>query len=170
MPTIMKHHNIIHHRPAERIPPQTICIVLGSAFILIGLFGVLMPRLLGMHLSMLHNLLQIISGMIALWCGLTSSNRAIAYSLWFGAGYGLLGIAGFVFGVPGYPGIGNMEADQNLFVIIPKILELGTVDHIIYLLVGAFLVLTAFTFRKERGESGKKKIAYNKFKRLIVRP
>lgn len=168
MPTMMNHHNIIHHREADRIPPQTICIVLGITFILIGFVGVLMPRLLGMHLSMLHNLLQIISGSIALWCGFTSSNRAILYSLLFGAGYGFLGIAGFVFGVPGYPGFGNMEADQNLFVIIPNFLELGTMDHIIYLLIGTFLLLTAFTFRKENGR--KKKNGLNKFKRLIIRP
>ena len=150
MPTVMNPRHVIHHATVERIAPQKICISFGVVLILIGLLGVLTPGLLGMHLSMAHNMIHITSGAFALYCGYSNSNKAIAFCLWFGAIYGFLGIAGFVIGEPGYPGVGNMEADQNLFRVIPNVLEFGTMDHIIHLLIGAFLLFTAFTFRKDR--------------------
>ena len=152
MPTVMNHRNFPHRVSAVRTPTQKVCLVLGSVFIVIGFIGVLMPGLIGMHLSMQHNLIHIGSGAIALWSGYTSSNRAMAYSIGFGAIYGLLGVAGYVLGVPGYPGVGNMEADQNLFRVIPNVLELGTMDHIVHLLIGTFLLFTAYTFRKEKNK------------------
>jgi hypothetical protein len=68
----------------------------------------------------------------------------------------VVGIMGFLFGVPGYPTVGNMEADQNLVRIIPDILEMGTMDHIMHFLIGTFLLFTAYTFRKERNSRNKK--------------
>ena len=62
----------------------------------------------------------------------------------------ILGIAGFVMGEPGYPGVGYMEADQNLFRIIPDYLEFGSIDHLFHLLVGTFFIYSAYTFRNER--------------------
>ena len=154
MPTLMNPRHVIHHGAVERTAPQKICISFSVLLIVIGLMGVLTPGLLGMHLSMAHNMINITSGAIALYCGYSTSNKAINFCLWFGAIYGLMGIVGFVVGEPGYSGVGNMEADQNLFRAIPNILEFGTMDHIIHLLISAFLLFTAFTFRKERKNRG----------------
>lgn len=148
MPTVMNPHRA--HFATDRSGPQKICLGMGFAFIVIGLMGVILPGILGMHLSMLHNLIHILSGALALWCGFTAPNRAYNFCLGFGAVYGLLGIAGFVMGEPGYPAMGHMEADQNLFRIIPNFLEFGTMDHVVHLLIGSFLLFTAFTFRKDR--------------------
>lgn len=150
MPIVMNPRHVTHHETTKRSTPQKVCISLGVAFIIIGFVGVLMPGLLGMHLSMVHNLVHIVSGAVALWAGYANTNRAIGFCLWGGAVYGFLGIAGFVLGEPGYPGVGNMEADQNLFRVIPEVLEFGTMDHIVHLLISTFLLFTAFTFRKDR--------------------
>jgi hypothetical protein len=138
-----------------RTTPQKVCISMGFAFIFIGFFGVLLPSFLGMHLSMAHNLFYIICGAVALWSGYSSLNRSMAYAIGFGAIFGLLGIAGYVLGVPGYPSVGNMEADQSLFRMIPNVLEFGTMDHIVQLLISAFLLFSAYTYRKDRGQRKK---------------
>jgi len=106
-----------------------------------------------MHLSIIHNAIYIGSGAIALWSGISNSRRAINYCIAFGTAYGFLGIAGFVLGEPGYPGVGNLEADQNLFRLIPNILEQGSMDHIVHMLISAFLIYTAYTFRKDKVEN-----------------
>lgn len=152
MPTVMKPQHYPHRGATFRTTPQKVCISMGIAFIVIGFLGVLMPGFLGMHLSMAHNMVHIVSGAVALWCGYTSLNRSMAFAIGFGAIYGLLGIAGYVLGSPGYPGVGNMEADQNLFRLIPNVLEFGSMDHIVHLLISAFLLFTAYTYRKDRGD------------------
>jgi len=150
MPTVMNPHHFSHGGKVSRTSPQKVCISLGVALIIIGFVGVFMPGFLALHLSMAHNLVNMISGAFALWCGYSNSSRSVTFCLIFGALWGFLGIVGFILGAPGYPGVGNMEADQNLFRLIPNFLEFGTMDHIAHLLVSTFLLLTAYTFRKDR--------------------
>lgn len=150
MPTVMKPQHYPQRGTASRTTPQKICISLGVAFISVGFVGVLIPGFLGMHLSMAHNMIYIISGAISLWSGYSNLNRSMSFCIGFGTLFGLLGIAGYILGEPGYPGVGNMEADQNLFRMIPNVLEFGTMDHIVQLLISAFLLFTAFTFRKAK--------------------
>lgn len=149
MPTIMNRHHV-SPQESERSAPQKVAISMGIAFLLIGVVGVVLPGFVGMHLSVAHNLVHIFSGILALWCGYTRPKRAYNFCLWFGAFYGLLGIAGYLMGVPGFPVAGNMDADQNLFRVIPNVLEFGTMDHIVHLLIATFLIMTAYTFRKEK--------------------
>jgi len=150
MPIVMNPRRMHHHGNVDRTAAQKVCMGLGVAFILFGLFGTLMPGFMGMHLSMLHNFVHIASGVVAILFGFSSGKASFLYSLWGGSIYAFLGIAGFILGAPGYPEVGNMEADQNLFRFIPGFLEFGTTDHAVHLFVGIFLLLTAYTFRKER--------------------
>jgi hypothetical protein len=150
MPTVMNPHTISTRNKLVKSAPQKVCIGLGIIFVVIGLAGVMMPGFMGMHLSMVHNLIHLGSGFLALWSGYSSRNKAYNFCLGFGALYGLLGIAGFLIGEPGYPAVGHMEADQNLFRLIPNILELGTMDHVIHLLLSAIFLFTAFAHRKDR--------------------
>lgn len=144
------------YKGSEKTAVQKITLTLGGALILAGFAGAILPGAFGMHLSMTHNFVHIVSGAMALWFGSSTSSRAFAYCLVFGAFYAVVGIMGFLFGVPGYPTVGNMEADQNLVRIIPDILEMGTMDHILHFLIGTFLLFTAYTFRKERNPRMKK--------------
>jgi hypothetical protein len=123
---------------------------LGLIFIALAIGGTLIPELLGLHLSLVHNLIHLISGVLALSLGLAGSNKAYNFCLFFGFTYGLLGIVGFLMGTPGYPAVGHLEADQNLFRIIPNVLELGTTDHLIHLLLSAIFLFTAYVTRREK--------------------
>lgn len=150
MPIVMNPRHVSYHEKTERSGPQKVAITLGLCFLVLGLVGVMIPGLLGMHLSVAHNLVHILSGMVAIWCGFANSNRAYYFCLSFGAVYGFLGIAGFLLGEPGYPAFGHMEADQNLFRVIPNVLEFGTMDHLVHMFIGAFLILTTYSYRKDK--------------------
>ena len=154
MPIVMNPQHMPRHTTSDRTPPQKVAITMGIAFLGIGFLGIILPGFLNMHLSSGHNLIHLSSGALALWCGYTKPNRAYNFCLGFGAVYGLLGILGFLVGVPGYPSMGHMEADQNLVRVIPNFLEFGTMDHLVHLFISAFLIFTAYTFRKDRTPRG----------------
>lgn len=136
--------------------PQKVCITLGVFFVLAGLGGIAMPGMLGMHLSMTHNLIHLISGVLALWVGYADDSRkAYIFCMAFGCVYGLLGLSGFAFGRPGFPGVGHMEADQNLLRIIPNVLELGTADHIVHVLLGVAFVGFALVWKRRSDVTGR---------------
>lgn len=139
---------------ATRSSIQKVCIVLGAGFILVGIAGILMPGLMAMHLSMAHNLIHLASGALALGFGYSDNSRkAYTFAVAFGVVYGLLGILGFVVGQPGYPGVGHMEADQNLLRIIPNVLEFGTMDHSVHLILSAAFLLSAYAWKKKNYEA-----------------
>jgi Domain of unknown function (DUF4383) len=117
---------------------KTICKLLGVVFLLVGIIGFVKPDLMGTHLSMAHNLVHILSGIIALYFGFAGSlSGARGFALAFGAVYLLLGIVGFIMGAPGTSAIANMTMeDGRLWKVIPGTLELGTADHAIHILLG----------------------------------
>lgn len=135
---------------ANRSVAQKTCIYLGIFLLVAGFGGVITPGLLGMHLSLLHNVVHITAGGLALWSGLSDvSGKARIFSISFGSLFLFLGIAGFMFGKVGYPGVGNMEADSNLLRIIPNALELGTSDHVVHLLLGTVFMVSAYLSKRE---------------------
>ena len=121
---------------------KTVATILGIAFILAGLLGFIAPGLMGFHLSVAHNLVHLISGAAALYFGLAGTVAAARlFDIVFGVVYGLLGVAGFIAGGPGAPSMSGMAADSHLLKVIPGVLELGTSDHLLHILLGiAFLV------------------------------
>lgn len=148
MATTLKHP--IHHISSDRAPIQKVCIGIGFVFVVAGVLGIMMPGFMGFHLSLAHNLIHLVSGALALWCGYAeNAKRAFNFCLAFGAVYGLLAILGFVVGEPGYPSVGHMEADQYLLRIIPNVLEFGSSDHVLHLVIGGFLVFAAYNWRKQ---------------------
>jgi hypothetical protein len=158
MARIMNSHQAHSYRSTRSVVQNT-CVGLGIFFILTGLIGLIMPGFMGMHLSMSHSLIHIVSGALALWAGFADeSRRAYTFSVVFGSLYGLLGIAGFIIGVPGYPGVGHMAADQYLWRVIPNILELGTIDHTVHLILSAAFLLAAYNWKKRFEDSGRSKV------------
>jgi hypothetical protein len=125
-------------------------------FILAGLGGIITPGLLGMHLSLIHNIVHLASGALALWMGYSDdSKKAYTFSVAFGSVYVLLGLAGFIFGSPGYPGVGHMEADENLLRIIPNAFELGTSDHFVHIILGVAFLGAAYLWKKRDDVTGR---------------
>ena len=122
---------------------KTIATLLGAVFLLVGLAGFAMPGLLGAHLTPAHNVVHLVSGAISLFLGLKGSVSATKmFSLVFGAVYGLLGDAGFLLGTPvTHEG----HAAENLFQVIPGVLQFGTMDNIIHIVIGGLYLLGALT-------------------------
>ena len=114
---------------------KTVCKVLGVVLVLVGIVGFLSPGLLGAHFSPAHNVVHIVSGLIALYFGFKGSlSGAKAFSIVFGVVYLGLGILGMAMGT--WP--------EHLWVVGP--LHLGQVDHGIHLLLGVvFLAGGLFT-------------------------
>lgn len=116
---------------------KTICKILGVVFLLVGVIGFAKPDLLGAHLSPPHNVVHIVSGVIALYFGFAGSlSGAKVFCLVFGVVYLALGILGFTIGA---------GADR-MWMVGP--LHLGTADHGIHCLLGIlFLAGGLFTKR-----------------------
>ncbi|HYW69526.1 MAG TPA: DUF4383 domain-containing protein [Pyrinomonadaceae bacterium] len=117
---------------------KLVCKLLGFVFLIVGVAGFVAPGLLGTHLSMAHNVVHIVSGVIALYFGFAGSAAAArGFCLIFGVVYLALGIVGFVLGHPGASMIaGMMLEDSKLWKVIPGTLELGKMDHIVHCLLG----------------------------------
>lgn len=115
---------------------KTVCKVLGVVFLLVGVAGFAAPNLLGAHLTTAHNLVHIVSGIVALYFGFAGTmSGAKTFALAFGVVYLALGILGLALGV---------GADRMWNVA--GILHLGTSDHGIHVLLGiVFLAGGLFT-------------------------
>jgi len=114
---------------------KTVCKILGVVFLLVGVAGFAKPDLLGAHLSPIHNVVHIVSGVIALYFGFAGSlSGAKAFSLVFGVVYLGLGILGMAAGAP----------PDRMWSVGP--LHLAQVDHGIHILLGViFLAGGLFT-------------------------
>ena len=110
---------------------KTIATILGVVFILVGLLGFVMPGVLGMHLNTTHNLVHLISGAAALYLGLAGTlSAARMFCLVFGAVYLLLGLVGFAMGT----------GEDRMFNV-GDLLHLGTMDHIVHILLGIVFLI-----------------------------
>jgi hypothetical protein len=121
-----------------KIMAKTIALIMGIVFILVGLVGFVSHNFLGTHLSTAHNLIHLISGAVSLYLGLRGTlSAARLFCFIFGGVYLLLGIVGFLLGT----------GAERLFALIPGTLELGTMDHIIHVLIGVVYLIGGFLTR-----------------------
>ncbi len=124
---------------------KTLATILGVVFILVGIVGFLAPGFLGTHLSGTHNLVHLISGAIALYFGLAGTlGGARMFDIIFGVVYLLLGVVGFVAGVQGTTTLPGMSPDSHLLRLLPGVLELGTMDHTVHILLGIVFLVGGF--------------------------
>jgi hypothetical protein len=110
---------------------KTVAKIMGLVLLLVGVLGFThVLDSLGAHLSPAHNLVHILSGVIALYFGFAGSlSGAKGFCIIFGLVYLLLGILGLA--------MGELHLGP---------LMLGKVDHGIHLIVGAiFLAGGLFT-------------------------
>ena len=115
---------------------KTVAKILGVVFILVGICGFLKTDLLGAHLSTAHNLVHIISGAVALYFGTAGSlSGARLFCIVFGVVYLLLGVAGFALGT----------GEDRMFEALASLgLHLGTMDHVIHVLLGLVFLIGGF--------------------------
>src|SRR5215218_3493930 len=97
--------------------------IMGVVFILVGIIGFLAPGLLGMHLSLAHTLVHLISGALALYFGFAGTlSGARLFCIVFGVVYALLGVAGFLLVRPGTHTVASVTAhgqDSSPFAALP---------------------------------------------------
>nr|WP_295905783.1 hypothetical protein [uncultured Bdellovibrio sp.] len=135
--------------PIQKNYSQEVCVIMGVLLLITGLVGFVVDNLLGAHLSYTHNAIHVALGALALWFGFDSLANAKRFSYFFGTIYGLLGIVGFALGREGLPDVGNIVEDRYLWKAIPKVLEFGTVDHVLHLIFAAVFILGAvMTFKR----------------------
>ncbi len=118
---------------------KTVCKILGVVLLLVGVCGFALPTLLGAHLSTAHNVVHLLSGVLALYFGFAGTlSAAKAFSLVFGVVYLALGILGMTLGT----------GPDRIWHVGP--LELGQADHGIHILLGViFLAGGLFTRRAD---------------------
>ena len=126
------------------------CMVLGVAFLVIGVLGFFLPGFLGTHLSPAHNWVHLISGAASLWFARDKcpQEATIGFALIFGIAYGLLGLVGFVAGSPQVSAVGTLQHDPFLLPIAPGSFELGLHDHILHVAIGALFVWAALSGKR----------------------
>jgi len=112
---------------------KTLCKIFGVVLALVGIAGFLKHDLLGMHLTMIHNIVHLLTAAIALYFGFYGSDvSARAFCQIFGVIYLLLGIGGFV-------------APSAVANVIQSHTETGgenlTPDNIVHLLLGAVFLI-----------------------------
>lgn len=116
---------------------KTVCKILGVVFLLVGVVGFASPELLHAHLTPAHNVVHIVSGVIALYLGFAGSlSGAKAFCLIFGVVYLALGILGMALGHD--PG--------RMWTVGP--LHLGQSDHGIHILLGVIFLAGGLFTRK----------------------
>jgi len=116
---------------------KTMSTILGIIFLVVGLLGFAAPGMMGMHLSVMHNVIHLVSGALALYFGTRGTYEgARGFCIVFGIVYGLLGLLGFVAGGPDY-----------MLNVIPGQLMLGKMDHIIHILLGILFIFAALSMR-----------------------
>ena len=109
---------------------KTVCKLLGLIFLIVGIAGIFSHNLLGAHLNMAHNMVHIVSGVIALYFGFSGSySGARGFCLLFGLVYLLLGVCGWFLGT-------GAEHMFNIPNASSPLLMLGKMDHIIHVLLG----------------------------------
>ena len=112
--------------------------ILGVGFLLVGIIGFIAPNILGMHLTLAHNLVHLVTGAVSLWLGLKGTvSAARTFCIVFGAVYLLLGIVGFVAG----------DGADKMLHLIPGQLMFGTPDHAVHILLGAIYLIGGFATR-----------------------
>jgi hypothetical protein len=114
---------------------KTVCKVLGVVLRLVGFCGFCAPNQHGAHLTPPHNLVHIVSGIIALYFGFAGRlSGAKTFALVFGVVYLALGILGLAIGT----------GEERMWMVGP--LHFGKVDHGIHVLLGiVFLAGGLFT-------------------------
>ena len=119
---------------------KTVCKLLGVVFLLVGVCGFFAPHLLGAHLTPAHNLVHIVSGIVAIYFGFAGSlSGARSFCLVFGIVYLALGFLGqFVFGDPAMDRMWHVAG----------ILDLAKVDHFIHILLGVVFLAGGLLTKK----------------------
>lgn len=107
--------------------------VLGVVFLLVGVLGFFNNPILGyFHVNLLHNLVHLISGALALYFSTRSDSAAKQFSIVFGIVYLLVAVLGFV----------APSLAMNLLAI-------DSADNYLHILLGLVFLVLGFTAKSQ---------------------
>jgi uncharacterized membrane protein HdeD (DUF308 family) len=122
---------------------KTVATLVGVVFIVVGIVGFFSPALMGAHLTKLHNVVHLVSGVVSLYFGTKGTPAsARSFCLVFGLVYGLLGVVGYLVGTPDH----TLSPSPH-FV-------LGPIDHYIHIAIGVLYLLGGFTTKVSAATEG----------------
>ncbi len=107
---------------------KTLALLFGAVFVLVGILGFIPAvspneHLLGIfHVNAAHNAVHLLSGIVAITCGLASERAATLFFRIFGVVYGLVAVLGLIGG--DWPILGiisNNMADVGLHIAIAAV-------------------------------------------------
>jgi preprotein translocase subunit Sss1 len=76
---------------------KTVCKIIGIVLLLVGIVGFFAENLLGLHLTLIHNIVHLATALVALYFGFAGSTRAAhSFCQVFGVVYLLVGLLGFI--------------------------------------------------------------------------
>lgn len=129
---------------------KKICTLLGVGFLLVGIAGFVAPSMLGMHLSVTHSIIHLVTGAVALYLGTKGSlSAARTFCIAFGLVYLLLGVAGFLAGNDSAPSEGVPGPHSaHMLKVLPGAFEVGDADHVVHILLGAIFLIGGFMTRR----------------------
>lgn len=137
-----------HHESHQSTGVQRVAQSCGLVFLTFGVVGLVLPDLLGLHLSFTHNVIFLITGILAILTGISRlPARAGNFCLLAGTIYSLFGLAGFVLGQPGYPAVGHLAPDPQLLRVVPNVLEFGVNDHAVHGALGLILLISGLVWK-----------------------
>jgi hypothetical protein len=126
---------------------KTVLVLMGVAFILIGLVGFVSDNFAGTHLTLAHNLIHLVSGAASLYLGLKGSiSAAKIFGFAFGTVYLLLGVGGYWLGMHSATTLPASTAEgynEHMFRVIPGVLELCSMDHLLHIIIGLVFIIAA---------------------------
>jgi preprotein translocase subunit Sss1 len=113
---------------------KTVATLVGVVFILVGIVGFFSPELMHAHLTKVHNVVHLVSGVVSLYFGTKGTlASARSFCIVFGLVYGLLGVVGYLVGTP----------DHMLKLSDPHFV-LGPIDHYIHIAIGVLYLIGGF--------------------------
>lgn len=146
------------HAPGEGQPKhstQIISLFVGGLLFILGLSGILFSGFAGFHLSPIYSTIIAASGVTLFYNGYKNNARdAFMACLGFSIFFGLHALAGWIFGEPGVPRVGNVHVDSKWLVIIPHVHELGKTDHILNTILSLVLMGGAIDWWARHTERG----------------
>lgn len=108
----------------------------GFVFLGVGLLGFIPNPIVGSDAlfatNAVHNVVHLLSGVLALFAGYSSEDYSKTYNVGFGAVYALVTLLGFI-------GVG----------FVADLLALNTADNVLHLLITVSLLVAGLTFETE---------------------
>lgn len=112
---------------------KNILYVLGAVFILVGLLGFVMNPILGIFaVDTLHNIVHLVSGILAIWFARQGDAQGMMYAKVFGIVYLLVAVLGF------------MQASSGKIL---GLLAINGADNLLHVVLAAVLLYVGFMMK-----------------------